>query len=81
MQEFTKVLKVERNADVVALKQHNNSKLAKMTQEQKEQAYRDKQRAFYQKWNSFSQMAETPAQKNICKEMLQRVENMPKFFR
>ena len=80
MREFTKTLKNEREKDIMAIYAHNNSKIRKRTPEQNEQAYSDKSNFYLNKWNAFLEKAETVAQKNICNEILGRIEHMPKWF-
>lgn len=80
MREFTKELKKEREVDVCKIKQHNNGKISRRRTEENEQAHNDK-KAFYQKkWSELLSKCATAAQKNICNEMLGRIERMAKWY-
>lgn len=80
MREFTKVLREEREKDIVGIHAHNNSKIKNRTVEQNRQAFEDKKRFYLDKWNKLSNQAETVAQNNICVDMLDRIQNMAKWF-
>ena len=81
MREFTKELRKEREIDVRKINQHRNGKISRRSKEQNEQSHNDKKAFYFKKWNELLLKSETDAQKNICKEMIGRIERMTKWFR
>ena len=73
MREFTKELRKEREIDVRKINQHRNGKISRRSN--------DKKAFYFKKWNELLLKSETDAQKNICKEMIGRIERMTKWFR
>lgn len=73
MKEFTRFLKEENTKDKKSIYQHNNSKKSKRTSEQNEQAVNDKRNHYKNKWNALLEKCETEAQKNYCKDILNRL--------
>lgn len=80
MKDYTIYLKKESDKDFTAIRQHNNNKIGKRTPEQNEQAYNDKVNFYLNKWNKLLAKAETPAQTNICNNMLRCITNAPKYY-
>lgn len=80
MRSLTKELKAEYEKDVIRIYAHNNSKNAKRTPEQKKQAHDAKVNFYLNKWNALNEKAETPAQKNYCETMIDRIKHMPKYY-
>ena len=75
MKEFTRILKAEAEKDKGAILNRNNSKTEKRRQRQIEQSRKDKFNYYNRKWSEYAEQAETDAQKEICKDMLYRVQN------
>ena len=73
MREFTKKLYEERGEDLSKLRYRNNSKDEKRTPEQIRQSAKDQAKRYTDKWNKFLEQCETPAQKEICKDVLYRI--------
>lgn len=73
MREFTKKLYEERGEDLLKLRGRYNGKDAKRTPEQIRQSAKDQANKYTDKWNKFLEQCETPAQKEICKDVLYRI--------
>lgn len=73
MKEFTKKLYEEREEDLAKLRFRNNSKDENRTAEQIMQSAKDQAKRYTDKWNKFLEQCETPAQKEICKDVLYRI--------
>ena len=70
MKEFTRFLKEQQDKDFEAYRMHNNTKYAKRTSEQNEQALNDKRNYYKNKWENLKAQSETVAQKRICENMI-----------
>ena len=75
MKEFTKKLYAEREEDIAKLRYRNNSKDEKRTAEQIRQSAKDQANRYTDKWNRLLEQCETPAQKEICEEVLHRIRS------
>ena len=73
MKEFTHKLYEEREEDLKKMRYRNNSKDEKGTAEQIRQSAKDQANRYTDKWNKFLEQCETPAQKEICKDVLYRI--------
>lgn len=80
MRDYTRFLRNEKDKDIHLIWQHNNSKIAKRTPKQNEQAYHDKMNFYLNKWDKLLNKAETRAQKDICNRMINDINKMPKCF-
>lgn len=73
MKEFTHKLYEEMEEDLAKLRYRNNSNDEKRTDEQIRQSAKDQANMYTDKWNKFLEQCETPAQKEICKDVLHRI--------
>ena len=73
MKEFTKKLYKEREEDLAKLRYRNNSKDEKRTADQVRQSNEAQAKHYTDKWHSYLEQCETPAQKEICEEVLHRI--------
>lgn len=73
MKEFTHKLYEEMDEDLAKLRYRNNSNDEKRTSEQIRQSAEDQANRYTDKWNKFLEQCETPAQKEICKDVLYRI--------
>ena len=73
MLEFTRFLREESSKDIYSIYHHNNSKAARRTSEQNEQARSDKQKHFTNKWKELLAKCTTNAQKDYCYNVLNRI--------
>lgn len=74
MRDYTRFLKEESKKDLVKYDQHNNAKERKRTSEQNEQCRKDKAMFYRTKWENLLSKCETPAQKDCCENMLNRLK-------
>ena len=73
MKEFTHKLYEDMEEDLAKLRYRNNSKDEKRTAEQIRQSAKDQANKYTDKWNRLLEQCETPAQKEICKDVLYRI--------
>lgn len=73
MKEFTHKLYEEREEDLKKMRYRNNSKDENGTAEQIRQSAKDQAKRYTDKWNKFLEQCETPAQKEICEDVLHRI--------
>ena len=73
MREFTKKLYEEMEEDLAKLRFRNNSKDEKRTADQVRQSNEAQAKHYTDKWQSYMEQCETPAQKEICEEVLHRI--------
>ena len=73
MKEFTNKLYKEREEDLAKLRYRNNSKDEKRTADQVRQSNEAQAKHYTDKWQSYLEQCETPAQKEICEEVLHRI--------
>ena len=73
MKEFTHKLYEEMEEDLAKLRYRNNSKDEKRTAEQIRQSAKDQANRYTDKWNRLLEQCETPAQKEICEDVLHRI--------
>lgn len=74
MKETTRILKEEARQDKVKIYSHNNHKEEMRSAEQIEQSRNDKRMFYQNKWTEKLKGAETKAQKEICKDVLNRLQ-------
>lgn len=74
MREYTRFLKDEAKKDISKIYSNNNSKERNRSAEQNAQSLNDKANFYKNKWTDLILKAETPAQKNICWDVLERVK-------
>ena len=80
MKYYTKFLHEKRVQDLKRIWARNNSKIANRTPEENKQAYEAHVNFYLGKWYDYLDDAETPAQKAICEQMIDRIKRTPKWY-
>lgn len=76
----TKKYKSEYEKDIKNIYQHNNSKINARTENQNQQACRDKINYYMNKWKRYLLNANSKAQEEYCYSIISKLEKLPKYY-